>query len=391
MLVTGQTLYRKTLREQVYDRLYAVVNASDSYVGQCLAPVKVMAKEFGTSVHTVQLAMEQLEAEGYIQRRQGSGTFITRLAPPVKVGDQVVVAASLDSESWIELTASIMRRLYASGRLPTSIDVRHADGKALLQRVGGGPINTFIIRGGRNFPHRMLMQPAFREKQFIAVEEWASHETPPRMHQVLHDYAHGGQLLAEYLFNRGHRRVVIAGVSDALHHMSRQDDVFCGASRGRAFVDYWTAHGGTWVTLPVLDNGKTLSTIDLNFTSLLEELTGPNPATAIFGYRDVEGWTVQSLLHRYRPDLLEKVEIVGYGDTLWSRAARPALTTVAYPVEDMAQWVHKILEAESGKGDDRWSQPQRILVRPHLIDRSAQPQYTPPRSLSLENPTPALT
>lgn len=366
--MAAESLYKKTLREQIYDRLYAEITAADSYEGKRLAPVSELAQMLGTSIRTVQLALDQLHSEGYIYRRRGVGTFVARQAPALEVSDQCVVAMPMHDEIWSVLTGQIVRELHLSGRIPFTIDTRHPDAAALLHRAARGPINTFILRGNRAFPFHLLDQPAFRNKQIIAVEEWATQEVRPNMHFVLHDYAYGGQQLAAHLLNRRHRRVVIVAAPDSLAKLQSRDGILCGTSRGRSFIDYWTEHGGTWVGLPIRETPTSLSGIDLDLGALLDELVGPDPATAVFGYRDVEAWTVQSLLHRHRPDLLKQVEIVGYGDTFWSRAARPPLTTVAYPLEDTAQWIRQLFDTQFSLGQT--AESKRLLVRPQLIDRS---------------------
>lgn len=368
--MAGKGLYKKSRREQVYEGLLEAATAPDSYAGKRLAPVKALAERFGTSVRTVQLALAQLEQEGYIQRRHGAGTFIRRQRPALAGTDHVVVAMASKDEVWGELAGTLMQRLHAQGRVPVGIDTHHPEAAALLHRAARGEADTFVIRGPRQFPFELVRQPAFREKLIVAVEEWASRVRPPHLYQVLHDYAHGGELLAEHLHARGHRRVLIVAMAESLRRLAESDDLFCGAARGRAFLARWRALGGGEVSmLEARQDRRNLAGVGLEPEQLLAALTGTGAPTAVFGYRDAEAWAVQTLLHEHRPRLLERVEIVGYGDTLWSRAARPALTTVRYPVAGLADQVEQVLAAVwSGTGPPPAG---RVLVRPELIVRGA--------------------
>ena len=46
--------------------------------GERLPSEPALAKRFGVSRTTIREVMSQLEAEGFIQRRQGSGTYVSR-------------------------------------------------------------------------------------------------------------------------------------------------------------------------------------------------------------------------------------------------------------------------------------------------------------------------
>ncbi len=69
------------LHRQLYDRLRESVLTGMLPPGTRLASTRVMASELGVSRNTVMAAFNQLLAEGYLQGRVGSGTFVTRTLP----------------------------------------------------------------------------------------------------------------------------------------------------------------------------------------------------------------------------------------------------------------------------------------------------------------------
>src|SRR6185312_2928763 len=65
------------LYRQIYDRLRARILSGELEVGERLASSRDLAKELRVSRNVVLLAYEQLEAEGYICGRSGSGTYVS--------------------------------------------------------------------------------------------------------------------------------------------------------------------------------------------------------------------------------------------------------------------------------------------------------------------------
>jgi GntR family transcriptional regulator/MocR family aminotransferase len=71
----------EALHRQLYDRLRDSVLAGALPPGTRLASTRTMAHELGVSRNTVMTAFNQLLAEGYLQGRTGSGTYVTRTLP----------------------------------------------------------------------------------------------------------------------------------------------------------------------------------------------------------------------------------------------------------------------------------------------------------------------
>lgn len=65
----------------LYEQLRSSILSGQLAAGSRLPPSRVLAAQNGLSRNTVLAAFEQLEAEGYINGRQGSGTYVARVLP----------------------------------------------------------------------------------------------------------------------------------------------------------------------------------------------------------------------------------------------------------------------------------------------------------------------
>ena len=65
--------------------------------GDRLPPEKELADSLGVSRGTLRLALERLESNGEVNRRQGSGTFVGRVAMPAAFSEGLEVLESYTS------------------------------------------------------------------------------------------------------------------------------------------------------------------------------------------------------------------------------------------------------------------------------------------------------
>lgn len=72
------SLERETLPERVARRIRTAILVGDLRSGERLAPLRVLAMEFGVSVASVREAVAQLRGEGLVDVRHGIGSFVLR-------------------------------------------------------------------------------------------------------------------------------------------------------------------------------------------------------------------------------------------------------------------------------------------------------------------------
>jgi DNA-binding LacI/PurR family transcriptional regulator len=71
----SSVIHRTSLAKQITEILRQEIRAN-MQLGQSLPPIMEMAKSFGVSYQTVREALSVLEAEGVVDRRSGSGTYV---------------------------------------------------------------------------------------------------------------------------------------------------------------------------------------------------------------------------------------------------------------------------------------------------------------------------
>src|SRR5918997_493686 len=81
------------LYRQVYDDLRRAILKGQLKAGTRLPSTRELAAELGVSRNTVMNAFEQLLAEGYLEGRTGSGTFVSKALPEELFGAREVGAA----------------------------------------------------------------------------------------------------------------------------------------------------------------------------------------------------------------------------------------------------------------------------------------------------------
>jgi len=158
----GQPLYR-----QLYSQVRKSILDGSLHPGTQLPPSRTLANELGISRNTVIGAFDQLLAEGYLETRQGAGTFVVDLPP-----DLLLTAAPPDQKKPKVGTSTEPRlskrgqRFAATQRIVASDRLRHAPafqtGRPALEEFPFTVWNRLIARHGNH------SDPAFLNYAFTA-------------------------------------------------------------------------------------------------------------------------------------------------------------------------------------------------------------------------------
>jgi GntR family transcriptional regulator len=153
--------------------------------GDRLPPEQELAEELGVSRGTLRLALERLESNGEIIRRQGSGTFVGRVAQPAafSAGLEVLESyATLAGRGGKNLTSRdlLIEQVKVPGYVAEALDLRRGTSATQVTR-------TLIADGTVAAHMRDVVHP--------------EHELPPR--DELEQLLEGGKMVLDVLVERG--------------------------------------------------------------------------------------------------------------------------------------------------------------------------------------------
>lgn len=358
---SNKSRIRRQLREQITNGEYSS--------GDRLPTVRELARDLGTSSYTVHSAIELLKEEGYVDVRHGVGTFVTDTTPQFELANNVVLGVEQREHLFGPLTSRLTMDLLQHHACPMVVDMNQEGGPEMMRSLARAGVRFFIVHGNLHFPFEVLEDKRFRDAWIVSVLDWAG---PDRQNllRVLSDFEAGGRRAAQHLWAKGHRRAVVVATSTSLHGVTEKDHHGLDARSNPpvAFVQEWERLGGSWEALRSFAEPKGSDMhVWLEKDDFLDVFDGSESMpTAVFGFRDVEAARVQQGLQCWCPDVERAVDIVGYYDTPWSRAAHPPLDTFSLRLELIAEQVAELIELIlNGEEIDN---PTRV-VKPELIER----------------------
>ena len=355
-----------SIKGHICSTLEEEITSGAAAEGEQLPSVRKLADRFDTSIYTVQKALKNLEDQGYVRVEQGIGTFITDTTPNFRFSHAVALCLLPQVHLEGPLSALITRKLLRHGLSPLLVDTHREDARRMMRSMARSGVEVFALLGHEHCPFDVLEDSLFQDKWVLGLLEWFGPDRD-RLLRVLSDDEAGGRMVARHLWEKGHRRAALVATHGGLESLRRQQSgrwQHLTLTRTQGFLEEWKMLGGTWRTL---QSRVSEGTTWIEQEAFLDVFGGPDEIpTAVFGFRDVEAARVQQGLREWTSGLEGKVDIVGYYDTPWSRAAHPPLSTVSLRLEQIAEHTARLVE--SALTDDEVKNPVRV-VQPELIVR----------------------
>ncbi len=187
-------------------------------------------------------------------------------------------------------------------------------------------------------------------------------ENGVKAHFIAGDHYQGGRMVADYLFNEGHRRfAVMTGPKGSSDSHMRLKGFRDGLSKKRIKLEPHQIMCGEFQEQKAAD--------------ITEDLLQANPkATALFCLNDGMALGVLRRLKELKVDCPKKISVVGYDNDSRGELSLPALSSVQVPLYGMAhaaakQLAEYLVNAESKKSKN--SLAGRILLPVELVKRKS--------------------
>lgn len=147
------------LHRQIYDRLRDAILKGNLAAGARLPSTRSLATELTISRNTVTTAFDQLLAEGYLESKTGSGTYVNEALPEELLH---AVSGRRNASAASSKTPTLSRRGAGLARLPCPISVRKDEARAFqsgLPAVDAFPFDIWsrlVARRWRSSPRHLL-------------------------------------------------------------------------------------------------------------------------------------------------------------------------------------------------------------------------------------------
>jgi DNA-binding LacI/PurR family transcriptional regulator len=342
-------------RRQVADSLRKMV--AGLRAGDRLPSVTDLEKHFGVAKSTVEAAVGELQTEGLIVRRQGSGTFVNGPASPVRTHVGRILVSCQPLRPSLNIFAAMGAALEAETRrlgYDPILHFEHSPEQRLAQaqrRWEAREVDGYIHIGS---PEEVM----FPSAPGVVIGELP--EEDARVHQVVVDNYAGGRRVGEYLWGLGHRRAALLAATNLIPAAGRftgMRDVFreCGADEED--VSYVrVAH----LSAPASEE----SSLEWHLKALLD---GPNPPTALFFANDHIALPGLLTLLGWGYRVPQDVSVISFDDTPGLAShTRPALTGMRMPTLALGalavQTLHEAIQ-KPGMPFRRLRLPAELIVR----------------------------
>ncbi|MCC3376129.1 GntR family transcriptional regulator [Cohnella sp. REN36] len=350
---------------QLKEELVSWIAGGRYLPGDKLPSENELSEQFGLSRQTVRQSIGELVQEGWLNREQGKGTFVSR-QPAERRSAGVsktigLVTTYISDYIFPSIVRGAEAALKARGYrlLLSSTDNRKDRERESLETMLTQGVSGLIVEptksaeGNPNFEAYMALE--YHGIPMIMInEQYPDLDWPC----VKLDDAAGGRLAAEHLIALGHRR--IAGFFKA--------DDMQGVQRMKGFLQ---AHRDRQLTVPpeLLVRYATEDKIGRPGEALRQLLSDAEPPTAIVCYNDELAVALLDVVREAGLRVPEDLSLTGFDDSFLATATEIKLTTVAHPKAQMGEdAVGLLLDRLEGR---RPSPRQGKLYEPKLVVRAS--------------------
>ena len=352
---------------QVADTLRREIAEGIFRDGQTLMTEEELRMRFDVSRQTIRQAIALLEADGLVDRRRGSGTYV-RHGPRRRQGIiHVGVITTFITDYIFPSIAQGMESVLNENGAVLSLNAMYNDVRTewnILERMLEEPVDGLIMEGCRTAletPNRdVLAKFAQRNIPVLFVNGYyPGMEHIP--HVVMDDYG-GGRLAARTALDRGYTRP--AG-------LFKTDDLQ-GKERLNGFLDELHARG---IEVPeqLLLRFSTEERNDL-FDSpkgqALQAQLLKQEADCLICYNDIFAAQIIASLQEKGMKIPEQLGIIGFDNATFAAMLQPALTTLGHPKDAFgAMAARKILRMIAGEREESVSMDWNLIERDSLPDK----------------------
>ncbi len=304
---------------------------------QKLPTEEELSKKYKVSRQTVRQALTLLEQTGLIEKRKGSGSYITGLLPEEDKNVITLILCSDQEYIYPNLIDDIKRTLFSVGY---SLDVyatnnhlyeeRHILESLIKKRPRG-----IIVEGSKSALPNMNVD-LYRQLQFNGAKLVFLHNTYRNFEEVDYvkdDNRGGSYALVKHFYELGHRKIGGIFHNDDLQGLERFQGFMEAMRDLKLFVDddqvAWF-HTADYDAIRQNQNSKFLSNILPNLI---------RNCSAILVYNDEIAYWVIRELYKTNSNSYEELALASFDNTYLSNSNYLQLTTLSHKPHEMGERV----------------------------------------------------
>jgi GntR family transcriptional regulator of arabinose operon len=362
---------QKPRHRQIYEALRSRIDGGEFGPGQRLPTEVQLMQHFAVSRTTVSRALHDLEMQGLLKRRRGSGTYVRELAPSVEQLNLSFFVPWIESGSGLPYVEGLIHQRLAD------VASRRRSALSLQCLAGGGTLKDRMIKAAdvliENGTNGVFYYPAELPGDQMQLNRLVVDHLRAAAIQVVlvdrdivpypgrseftrigYDNRRGGVLLTEHLIQMGCRRIAFVGIPEVSTAVADR------------LAGYYESHRMWGLNVdPVLV--RTADEIDLNRT-FCDALMREGKPDAIIGKMDRFAALIGRHLMARGLKIGQDIRLAGFDDDPVAELLPVPLTTIRLPVQSFAEAAYEAMFSRvSGAETDA----RQIIIDTELVVRGS--------------------
>jgi DNA-binding LacI/PurR family transcriptional regulator len=362
---------QKPRHQQIYESLRSQIDNGEFGPGQRLPTELQLMQHFAVSRTTVSRALHDLEMQGYLKRRRGSGTFVRELAPVVEQLDLAFFVPWIESMAGLPYVEGLIHQRLAevaSGRRSTlslqclvgSGNLKDRIFNAADVLIGSGADGVFYypaeLPGDQMQLNRLVVDRLKAASIHVVLIDRDIVPYPGRSEftRIGYDNRRGGFLLTEHLIKVGCTRIAFVGIPEVSTAV---------ADRLAGYHESHRLYG-----IKVAANFvRTADEIDLTEAFCNDMMRRCKP-DAIIGKMDRFAALIGRHLMAQGLRIGKDIKLAGFDDDPIAELLPVPLTTIRLPVQSFAEAAYV---AMLGEVTETECDPRQIIIDTELVVRGS--------------------
>jgi DNA-binding LacI/PurR family transcriptional regulator len=361
----------KPRSRQIYDSLRTRIDSGELLPGAKLPTEVQLMQHFAVSRTTVSRALRDLELQGLIRRRRGSGTYVCELVPATEHLDLAFFVPWVESGSGLPYVEGLIHQRLAdlaSRRLSTLILTCLAGGESHEERAVNAAKSLIDLRvdGVFYYPaelpgdemqlNRMVVDLLIAAGIRVVLIDRDIVPFPGRSEftRIGYDNRRGGVVLAQHLMQVGCRRIAFVGIPEV------------STAAADRLAGYYEAHRMHGLNV---DCGLVHLVDEVEITrSFCDVLMHRDKPDAIICKNDRFAALIGRHLMAQGLQIGQDVKLAGFDDDPIAELLPVPLTTIRLPVQSFAQAAYEAM-VDNVSGADR--NARQIVIDAELVVRGS--------------------